>query len=1068
MRRILYLLFLNLGMFSFLLSHAQQRSITGKVMASDDNSPLVGVTITHKSSGQVVVTNNNGQFSIPAKTGDILQFSFVGMQTKEIRVTDQSTIDVRLLKADNIMTEIVVSMDVKRNPKELGFSAQKVQGSEIAETQRENFVNGLQGRVAGLTINSTSGTAGASSSIVLRGFNSMALDNQPLFVIDGIIMDNSSFNETSNSNSGLGLVENSSRGSSQTSNRQNDYTNRASDINPNDIESITVLKGPEATALYGSQASSGAIIISTKKGKATGKVNVNYDNAFRVQKLTRFPRIQNVYSNGDNGSPSTVFRYFGPKYAEGTRIYDNIDEFFRTGFSQTHNLSADFGRGNSTIRVSGSVFDQKGVVPQNDFRRYNFRITSNSKIGKFLEITPSITMTNSENNKPLRGQSGYLLNLLIWPNQYDIRDWQDNSGGKKLILAANPNAEIDNPYFSVNRNRSKDVTNRVLSTLGVNVTPLSWLSFSGRFGYDTYSSNGFTFYHPLSYYLSKGTGGSQDNYYKDYTGYNHTLTATAKKTLGDFSARIMIGNMWQDYRTEIYSTYGTNIVDSVNSQGLMVKNNVVITEAQLKQMMGDSSATRFTSRQRLNNATRKGIPNYSVSRQLAYFGEVSIGYKNYAFLTYTQRFETSSIFPKAFRNYNYPAGSFSLIMSDMLPGIKKGNIVNYWKLRSSLASTARSSSPYRNQSVFNNVTSSGGGYAYGFDNNNYYLEPEIQKTYEVGTEMTLIRNRFNLDVTYYNTLCKKQIAEGFRASYGTGFVLNTINVGTTRNEGVEISVSTYPIKKANFDWNIRFNFNKMWNKVVSLPANVPEFYISDTWIYLNARGGLVTGGPTTAITTFQYLRNINGDLVIDPANGLPTNDPVGFKVHGDRNPDFTLGTINTFHYKNWSLNFLWDLKVGGDIFNATEQYLTLNGKSLRTLDREIPRVIKGVLKDGKENSANPTPNNIVVTPYFSSAYYSSTNMPDEVFVEHDINWLRLRDLSLSYNLSSKLLKKLPKFKSLSFFATGNDLILITNYTGADPAVSGNSAATRGVGGWGFDFGNIGSPISVNFGLRAGF
>jgi TonB-linked SusC/RagA family outer membrane protein len=1047
-------------------SFAQERTITGRII-SDDNIPLVGVTVTNTSTNKKVLTNESGEFRIAAQRGQKLTFVYVGFQKQTITVGDAAVINVKLTGEGNQLEEVTVAMDMKRNPRELGFSTQKVAGSEVQETQRENFFNSLQGRVAGLTVNSTSGQAGASSAIVLRGFNSMALDNQPLFVIDGIVVDNQSFNQNSNSGSGLGLVENSSRNVNQTSNRVNDYSNRMADLNPNDIESITILKGPEATALYGSQASSGAIIITTKKGVKDGKLKVAYDNSFRLQELTRLPKIQNAYGNGFNGLTTSEFRYLGPQYPSGTKIYDNMDEFFQTGFAQTHNLSAEYGKKNYSFRASGSFFDQSGVVPENRFTRYTFRLSNSTRINKYVDIMPAVSFTRSTNDKPMRGVNGFMLNLLQWPNNFDASNWENESGGKKLLFASSANGEIDNPYFSVNRNRSRDETSRYTATFGINITPLSWLTLSGRFGYDTYESEGYSLYHPLSFWLTKGTGGSQDNYYRKYKGYNHTITAVAKKKIGKFGTRITVGTMWQDYRTESYSVYGTNIVDSVNTAGEMVRNGVVVTQQQFESLIGDSSATRSTSRERLNNARRYGTPNYMLNRQLAYFGEASISFNNMIFLSYSHRFETSSIFPKDFRDYDYPAGSLSIIMSDLIPGLKKGKILNYWKLRTSLASTARAPIPYLNQSVFNLVSSSGGGFAYGFNNNNVFMEPEIQKTYEVGTEIRVLNNLFNLDITYYNTLCDKQIAENFRTSYGTGFVLNTLNVGTTRNQGVEISISTTPIKKRDFSWDIRLNFNRMWNKVLSLPGNVPEFYISDTWVFQNARGGLVKGGPTTSITAFGYARNNKGQILIDPTSGLPVNDGL-FLSRGDRNPDFTLGTVNSLRYKNWRLNMVWDLKIGGDVFNGTEMYLTNIGKSLRTIDRETPRVINGVLKDGKENTDNPTINTISVIPYYQSAYYSYTNMPEESYIEKDVNALRLRDITLSYALTGKKLAALRHFKSFSLFITGNDLILISNYRGADPAVSGNTAGTRGVGGWGFDFGNVGTPVGVNFGFKAGF
>jgi hypothetical protein len=254
--------------------------------------------------------------------------------------------------------------------------------------------------------------------------------------------------------------------------------------------------------------------------------------------------------------------------------------------------------------------------------------------------------------------------------------------------------------------------------------------------------------------------------------------------------------------------------------------------------------------------------------------------------------------------------------------------------------------------------------------------------------------------------------------------------------------------------------------VLSLPAALAyEYYIADTWLYGNARGGLVRGHSATTITGFHYTRNKFNQLVINPNTGLPMTNGT-FEIIGDRMPDFTMGIVNSFRYKSWSLNFNFDLKVGGDIFNANEMYLTLNGKSKKTSDREMPRVIEGVLGDGKENSDKPTPNTIVVIPYFQQTYY--TAMPEEEFIQRDVNWLRLRDLTIRYDVPPQKLKNLKYVKSLGFFVTGNDLLLITNYKGADPSVNGNTASANGVGAYGFDFFSLPTPVSVNFGIRAGF
>jgi hypothetical protein len=405
-----------------------------------------------------------------------------------------------------------------------------------------------------------------------------------------------------------------------------------------------------------------------------------------------------------------------------------------------------------------------------------------------------------------------------------------------------------------------------------------------------------------------------------------------------------------------------------------------------------------------------------------------------------------------------------VILSDIFPELKRNSLISYWKLRTSLAGTARLNTPYSTQSVFVNNFASGGGFSYGFFNNNEDLRPERQSTYELGTEFRLFKSRLNFDITYYNTLNKGQIIQNFRLSYGTGFVLNTQNAASTRNQGVEVAVDYDLIKGGgkSLNWNMRFNFNRMWNEVIDMPRNVAEYYISDTWLYGNARGGLVRGGPTTSITAVGYSRNAAGRILINPANGLPVLDGL-FNVRGDRNPAFTLGWNNTFRWGNFRLNMLWDLKVGGDIFNGTNMFLTRIGRSKLTADRYQPRVISGVLNDGLQNTS-PTENTIAVVPAYQNDYYTSF-MPEEAFIERDVNWFRLRDITLNYTFPKSAFKG---FKALSVFVTGNDLILLTNYSGADPAVNGNTAGSLGVGAFGFDYATLPSPMQLNFGIRASF
>ncbi|MFN5478490.1 MAG: SusC/RagA family TonB-linked outer membrane protein [Chitinophagaceae bacterium] len=1042
---------------------AQEKVVSGTVIAEDGKTPLAGVSIRVKGTRRATQTDSKGNFSISVNAGEVLQFSSVGYETADVPISTNQNLRIGLKTADVMLGEVVVTaMDIKRNPRELGYAVQKVDGQELQQTQRENFLNGLAGRVAGLTLDQTSGVAGASSSVVLRGFNSLSLSNQPLYVVDGVIIDNQTINETSSGGQGIGLA-------SDRPNRASDYQNRIADINPSDIETITVLKGPEATALYGSQASSGAIVISTRKAK-TNKLAVQYDNSFRIQEVVRWPEIIDDYRNGINGAAANTFQYFGPAYDAITKRYNNRETFFRTGKAQTHNVGVDFGIGKSKFRLSGSYFDQQGVVPNNSFKRYNFRISNTTKLWKDrIELTPSIAYIKSDNNKVLRSFGSYLLSLMIWPSDIDITNFEDPSTGDKLDIFSNTtaNGEYDNPLFNVKKNRAYDETERKTYSMGININPFNWLTLSGRFGYDTYDMFGYMFYHPQSYFLSAGQGGSLDNYWRNYSGYNHTITATAKKQLGkDFSLRVMAGTMWQNYETRMFSVYGTNIVDNVSATGAMVKNGATVTDRDLGVIMGnymDSNVTRPNTRLRLLR-NKIGEYNLNILRQQAFFGEVSLSYKNYAFFSYTHRFEEASPLPKLNRRYNYPGGSLSIILSDIFPEVKLNNLVSYWKVRTSLAGTARLNTPYSTQSVFVDNFASGGGFSYGFFNNSPDLRPERQSTYELGTEMRLFNSRLNFDVTYYNTLNKGQIIQNFRLSYGTGFVLNTQNAASTRNQGVEISVDYDLLRGGNkgLNWNMRLNFNRMWNRVIDMPRNVSEYYISDTWLYGNARGGLVRGGSTTSITAVGYARNNAGRILINPSSGLPVLDGL-FTVRGDRNPSFTLGWNNSFRYRNWRLTMLWDLKVGGDIFNGTNMFLTRIGRSKLTADRYQPRVISGVLNDGLQNT-NPTENTIAVIPAYQNDYYNAF-MPEEAFIERDVNWFRLRDITLSYSFP---LGNSKAIKALTAFVTGNDLILLTNYSGADPAVNGNTAGSLGVGAFGFDYATLPSPLQLNFGIRASF
>jgi hypothetical protein len=337
---------------------------------------------------------------------------------------------------------------------------------------------------------------------------------------------------------------------------------------------------------------------------------------------------------------------------------------------------------------------------------------------------------------------------------------------------------------------------------------------------------------------------------------------------------------------------------------------------------------------------------------------------------------------------------------------------------------------------------------------------------EVGMEAKFLNNRLGFDVAFYDNRVKDQLT-AFRLSYASGAIIQWVNGGTVQNRGVELQMTSNPVKSKNFNWDATVNFSRNRNKILEMPPNVINFYNSDTWIG-TIRNNVTKGGNVYELSSNRYARNTNGDVLISPTSGLPI--VIGdYTPVGDRQSDFNMGFVNAFSFlKNWNLSFNLDLRKGGDVYNGTEEYLYRRGLSTRTLDRETPRVVRGVLNDGLQNTATPTVNTIVVTPLYSTDFYTFGSTSED-FIEKDINWLRMRDITLSYKVGDSYIKRQKVLKSASLFVTGTDLFILTNYSGADPSANANNVSARGgIGGIGMDLGNVATPRGINFGLRAGF
>ncbi|SMD04831.1 SusC/RagA family TonB-linked outer membrane protein [Pedobacter nyackensis] len=1010
----------------FVQSYAQQKVITGKVTSSDDGLAIPSASVKIKGTPSAVQTNAFGLYSVKAKVGDVLVFSYIGLIPEERTVGGADMINVALKPDNQSLNEVVVTaLGRTTTRRSLGTSEQTVKGADIAETQRENFVNALQGRVAGVEVTTSSGVPGSSASITIRGVSSISGSNQPLMIVDGLPIDNKTLNTSA-------FFSEISSNTSQA-NRTVDFTNRSSDINPEDIESLVVLKGPEAAALYGIDAANGAIVITTKRGKP-GVSTIDYSNSFRIETPRGKPEVQKKY--GVSALSTNSFYYFGNEYPTGTTFYDNIDGFFQTALTQKHNLSLSGGAERMSYRISSSFTNQNGVIPNSVYDRINLTGATQATLNSWLKTDLSISYTYSNNDQPRKGAGGPLIGLLVWPQTDNAKEYLNPLGARRRLTTLGAGSEIDNPYFNVNKNLSNSKVNRVLSNFGVTIMPAKWFNIKSNIGIDSYTSQNLVFRHPESAagFAFKGIIDVANDMTRNISMQN-LFNLNRIDIAKGLSFDATLGHSFQDLRSNTDASYGENFLEP----DFISVNNTYIRNAR-------------------NTQARR--------RLVSFFGRATLNYNDYLYVTGTFRNDRTSTIPIERYSFNYPSVSASFVFTDV-PAFKglKGGVLTSGKLRAAYAEVGKDAKPYAYVPALEYKATVGGGYGLGFTGPNPGLKPEFATSYEFGTELSFFNDRLGLDLTVYKKVTTDQIINDIRGSYATGYILFNLNGGSTRNKGVEISLTGSPIRKKNFEWNIQANFEKATGIVTGLPNSLPESYVSDTWLFGNVRNGNSVGKSTRSLTGLFYLRNDNGQLLIDATTGLPYRSTVFFDAGYDRQPDFSIGLTNRFSFNNFSLSFLLDIRKGGDILNATEQFLTSRGLSNRTLDRDVPRVIDGVLRDGLENTANPTRNNIVVVPRYQTTYY--TEISEELFIEKDINWVRLRDVTLNYRIPSSILKKQNFIKNASVFVTGTDLFLITNYSGMDPVVNGNSAAVGGSGGVGIDYGNFPIPAGINFGVKIG-
>ncbi|MGB8194145.1 MAG: SusC/RagA family TonB-linked outer membrane protein [Chitinophagaceae bacterium] len=1001
----------------------QTRLLSGTITNSRGEG-VPGATIQLKGTSTYVAASETGKFSI-AVSGDnpVLLISATGYVSQEIKIGKSDSYSVQLDEAGALSEVVVTALGISKDKKALGYATQEVKAAELNRNRQPNVLNALQGKVAGVTISSVGGGPGQGATIRVRGINSIDVtqSNDPLFVIDGIILDNS----TSTLGAGSGYNVRS-------------VGNRTADINPEDIETINVLKGGAATALYGLRGANGVVVITTKKGRGDG-IRVNVSSTYGFDKINKTPEIQKIYTAGILGvyTPIGLGPAWGPTIAEakaGTGpgnvaadpshqdfIYDNYKQAYNTGTQLRHSVNMTGGTEAARYFASLSYFDQEGMLPFTDYKNISARLNTEVRISSKLRATVNMSYTNSGGYRYDADRFGE--SLAYFSGRWNVKDYL-NPDGTQLWRGTN------NPIYGAYTNRLKDNVDRIVGGVSLLYSPATWLNFSYRFGGDTYSENRFRTAPGLrgivgerSYDNAEGFVGE---YNTKYRAINSTFIATLSANLTkDISSTLRLGHELFDRNTSSKGVLGSrlNVYDWFN----------------------------------LNNAAvLQSSDNSSQYRLMGVFGEATFDYKTFLFLSITGRNDITSSLRKPNNSFFYPSVSLSYLFSE---NIKLPEFISYGKARISYAKIGKDALPYSTStgySAYTSLPAGTTGFTRGANLGDPNLRPEFTNTTEAGLEMNFLKNRIGFDLTYYHSLSEDQIIN-VNVSSATGYVRAAVNSGSMRNKGIELMLRGTPIKNANFQWDANLNFSANKNKVVSIREGLTEIpYGGASGGYLNSpvTMKLIPGEAYGNIYGTHYLRYYGADKedptrtdksrpMVIGANGFPVLAPVSSqKLLGNSQPDWVGGLTNTFTYKSFTVSALVDARWGFEKFNRLENFFAAFGIADYTADRRSYKVFEGVLADGTPNTKRvwldqgTGPDGV---PYGEGYYRNYYRAISEPFVS-DASWVRLRSLSLSYSFPVNLLPG-KVIRNATFSVTGNNLWLYTKYYGLDPeSVSADSGS----------------------------
>ena len=1005
------------------LVNAQGRTVTGTVTAGDTKQPLERAVVQEKGTSNRVLTNNSGNFSITISHANAtLTVSFVGYVNKDVSVDGSQTLNIELaISSGNLNDVVVTALGIKREVRTLGYSSQQVSATEISEAKQPNLINALQGKIAGVTINGSGGGPGQGASILIRGINSLnpSRSNQPLFVIDGLPIDNSTFSTGTSGDRAAALP------------------NRISDINPDDIETINVLKGGAATALYGLRGANGVIVITTKSGQA-GKMRVSFNSSYNIDNIDKLPDLQLKYTQGFGGEyDSTSFwPAWGPTVADAIKIDpthpaklpNDWKHAYNTGHQYRSGITLSGGSDKATYSSSFSYLRQNGLIPFTFYQDVNARVNGQLKFSDKFKMGTSLYYTNTNGN--FYDANRYNEDLIYWAPRWDVRDYQTPQGTMKSY-------GNDNPVYEAATNKFGSQVNHIIGSVNFAYTPVDWFTASYLFGVDEYGDARTATAPGLVGF--PGEFGAEDN--QDYDGKYGT----------GFVHEYQLN--YRQLNSNLLLTFDHKWADKFQTT-LRIGNDVL--DRNLKRISAEGSGLDLYNLYTLDNAHHVTNSTYREKyRIIGLYGDLTLGYNNYLYLTLTGRNDWTSSLEQDNRSFFYPSASLSYIFSQQftMPAW-----FSYGKFRVSLAGIGKDADPYSTSITYGPAgapISNNGVNVIPWSLNDASgiptLLPEKTTTFEIGTDLSFLQNRLGFNFTWYKSNSKDQILP-VATSTATGFSSITLNAGEVQNKGVEITVNGTPVKAKNFRWDVSANFSANRNKIISIYAGSQSLFINSVFGYGRSTvssyyipgesAGAIFGTPTVRYGENDSSLHVNKSLpILIGDDGFPVYpDASDQKILGNAYPKWLGALSNTLTYKSWSLYFLWDVQAGVQKFDQFSDFLAAFGESAITGNRDQTIVFNGVTEDGKPNTKavwlgqGVGPDGV---DYGNGYYRNIYRGVSENFVEN-ASWVRLRTATLSYSLPQKVFAK-SFLNNVTLSVTGTNLILITKYKGFDPESRSDAA-----------------------------